>query len=148
MNKYTYRELDTAHKSSSHNAHLASVAKDCACFRCLEHFSAAEIEWIECKSSRLAMCPKCGIDAVLIEDKLDRVPDDLLKEMQAEYFGSVASEDLDADCEQTVAPNVEVSDIDSTVSFESLFEAYEKNRAIRLFEADLILADRAEKAKK
>lgn len=148
MNKYTYRELDTAHRDSNNNAHLASVAKDCACFRCLEHFTATEIEWIESKSSRFAICPKCGIDAVLIEDKLDRVPDDFLKEMQAEYFGSVASEDLDVDCEQTVGPNAEVSGFDSMVSFESLFEDYEKTRAIRLFEADLILADRAEKAKK
>lgn len=148
MNKYTYRELDTAHKSSSHNAHLASVAKDCACFRCLEHFTAAEIEWIEGESSRLATCPKCYIDAVLIEDKLDRVPDDLLKEMQAEYFESVASEDLYTESALSVVIDGEAGISDGLEAFEAYFELFQKVKAIRLFEADLILADRAEKTKK
>jgi hypothetical protein len=146
MNKYTYRELDTAYRRASNHGHLAGIAKDCACFRCLEHFKPAEItDWLEGEHGNTAMCPKCYIDAVLIEDKLDRVPDDLLNEMQAEYFGSVAFNDQDSECELSFAPNDKSDGVDA---LEAYFEMSPKDRAIRLFEADLILADRAEKAKK
>jgi hypothetical protein len=133
MSEFTLRELDTAHKKAFQNEPLVQIAKDCACFCCLVHFPPSAIDgWVDDKLHRTAMCPKCGIDAVLTEETLDKVPDDLLKALQEEYFGSM---------------NAETTHIEFA-SFSDAFEHYEKNRSIRLFEADLIHADRAEKAKK
>lgn len=133
MSEFTLRELDTAHKKAFQNEPLVQIAKDCACFCCLEHFPASAIDgWVDDKLHRTAMCPKCGIDSVLTEETLDRVPDNLLKALQAEYFGSMSDE----------AVRIEFD------SFSDAFEHLEKDKAIRLFEADLIHADRAEKAKK
>lgn len=146
MSKYTYRELDTAHQRSSCHGHLVDVAKDCACFRCLGHFEVSEIKnWIGEGATKTAMCPRCFMDTVLIEDKLDRVPDDLLQAMQDEYFGPVMS---DEEYDEYLESIPVVSAEEGYKSFEALWEQHEKERSIRLFEADLILADRAEKANK
>ena len=133
MSKYTYRELDTAHKKSFQNEPLVKVAKDCGCYHCLEHFSAVEItDWALDKLHRTAMCPKCHLDTVLTEEVLDRVPDDLLLAMQKEYFGNPIS----------LLREFTLEDM------EAIFEKDDKDRVMRLFEADLILADRADNAKK
>ena len=133
MTEYTYRELDTAHKKSFQNEPLVKRAKDCGCYCCLEHFSPAEITyWVEDKLYRTAMCPKCDIDSVLTEEVLDRVPDDLLVAMQKTYFGVLTSVSLENPAED----------------FEAIFEAYNKEKEIRLFEADLILADKTDNLKK
>jgi len=83
--KYSAQQLSEQHFISASNKKLADRAKDCGCFRCLAHFKVDEIKWV---TSDTAFCPKCDIDAVIIETERDKVDDDLLKEMQARYFGS------------------------------------------------------------
>lgn len=133
MSEFTLRELDTAHKKAFQNEPLVQIAKDCACFCCLEHFPPSAIYgWVDDKLHRTAMCPKCGIDSVLTEETLDRVPDDFLKALQKVYFGSMNDE----------AERIEFD------SFSDAFEHFEKEKSIRHFEADLIHADRAAITKK
>ena len=131
MSNFTLRELETAHKKSFQNEPLVRIAKDCACFRCLEHFPPTAItNWVNDKLHRTAICPKCNIDTVLTEETLDKVPDNLLKAMQDEYSPEITDE-------------TQFVELDS---FEEILEHMQKDKAIRLFEADLIHADRAEKA--
>jgi hypothetical protein len=133
MTIFTFRELDTAHKKCSENEELVLNAKSCACFHCLRHFNPTDIkDFAGDATRRTAFCPTCGVDSILADLKLHKVPDDLLAAMQEEYFGPLNDE-----------ANESVSS-----SFEFIFENYPKEKAIRLFEADLIHADRAEKAKK
>ncbi len=133
MTEFTLRELDTAHKKAFQNEPLVKIAKDCACFGCLEHFPPSAItNWVDDKLHRTAICPKCQIDTVLTEEVLDRVPDDLLKAMQDEYC-------------PVITDNTKSISFDS---FDAAFEHMLKEKEIRLFEADLIHADRDEKAKK
>jgi hypothetical protein len=133
MTAFTFRELDTAHKKCSENEELVLNAKSCACFHCLQHFNPTDIkDFAGDTPHRTAFCPKCGVDSILTDMELDKVPDDLLAAMQEEYFGP-----LNDDADESVSS-----------SFEFYFENYTKDKAIRLFEADLIHADRAEKANK
>jgi hypothetical protein len=134
MSEFTFRELETAHKKAFQNEPLVNIAKDCACFGCLEHFPPSAItDWVDDKIHRTAICPKCHIDTVLTEEVLDRVPDNLLKELQNEYCSAVS-----------LPPRFDFLN----GGFEALLEAREKEKQIRLFESDLIHADRDEKAKK
>jgi hypothetical protein len=57
-------ELKEAHKhSSKHRAELES-SEQCGCFYCGRRFSPAEItEWTD--DGQTALCPHCGIDAVI-----------------------------------------------------------------------------------
>jgi len=49
--------------SSNHRDQLAS-SEVCRCFYCLESYSATEIaEWTD--DATTALCPKCGVDAVV-----------------------------------------------------------------------------------
>lgn len=86
--KYSGRQLAIAHLLSSKNQKNAYRAKDCGCYRCLAHFKIDEIDRWE---KDTAFCPKCNIDAVIIETERDKVDDVLLKEMQAWYFESTQS---------------------------------------------------------
>lgn len=67
-NKYSKDFLEQAHKSSA--AHKAEILAGsiCGCFYCEQTFLQTEIEdWIaeDHENGETAICPKCGIDAVL-----------------------------------------------------------------------------------
>ena len=83
-------KLETLHNLSFKNKEACEASKTCACFHCLAFFSPQEIsEWVEEKRSGgglTAICPKCGIDAVLPESEETKITPDLLKEMQDEFF--------------------------------------------------------------
>jgi hypothetical protein len=133
MSEFNSRELEAAHKKSFQNEPLVRIAHDSACFCCLEHFPPSEIdEWVDDKLHRTAMCPKCGVDSVLTEETLNKVSDDLLKALQKQYFATM---------NEGAAPI-------GFDSFTAAFEHHEKEMALRLSEADLIHADRADKATK
>ncbi len=57
-------DLKAAHKHCFKNRAEIESSADCGCFYCGRTFSAAEItDWID--DGQTALCPHCGIDAVL-----------------------------------------------------------------------------------
>ena len=72
------------HYSSQHRA-LLQQSECCGCFCCLETFAYSEIEdW--CDDEQTAMCPHCGIDAVLGSASVEALTPELLKAMHQAYF--------------------------------------------------------------
>lgn len=63
---YSIDFLKIAHKgSSSHKQEILS-SKLCGCFYCKQTYQPSEIsEWFNDINGETAICPKCGIDAVL-----------------------------------------------------------------------------------
>ena len=74
-------------KSSSHEQDIRN-SKICGCFYCLNIFSPSEINewWDEKSGSKTAVCPKCGIDAVIPDDIGYEITVELLEKMKKEYF--------------------------------------------------------------
>lgn len=76
----------SAHNFSTN--HKAELIKDkkCGCFYCLEIFEPKEIiQWLK-DSDRTALCPYCGIDAVIGESSGYPITKDFLKAMQEYWF--------------------------------------------------------------
>ncbi|WP_286428364.1 cytoplasmic protein [Acinetobacter towneri] len=72
------------HYSSQHRA-LLQQSECCGCFCCLETFAYSEIEdW--CDDEQTAICPHCGIDAVLGSALVEALTPELLKAMHQAYF--------------------------------------------------------------
>jgi hypothetical protein len=68
--------------ASQHKKQLEHAGRG-GCFYCLRFFDAAEIcEWID--GEQTALCPRCGIDAVL--PATEEVTPEFLKEMQKQWF--------------------------------------------------------------
>lgn len=77
--------MSTHFDCSLHRA-LVEKSKLIACFHCLRRFPPSEItEWID--GSETALCPYCGIDAVL-PDSVD-LSDELLDAMYDYWFAPV-----------------------------------------------------------
>ena len=57
-------DTDRMHKTSYQHREAVSAATQCGCFFCIRVFTPSEItEW--CDDGQTALCPHCGIDAVL-----------------------------------------------------------------------------------
>lgn len=68
--------------------HKKQVEKDsiCGCFYCLKLFNPKEImTWIPDKSGT-AVCPYCGVDAILGESSGYPITTDFLKKMKNDWF--------------------------------------------------------------
>ena len=81
-----------AHQFS--NNHMEALKGDsvCGCFYCERIFSPLEIEdWIladnPCDRKGTAICPYCGIDAVIGESSGFAITPKLLKDMHRHWFG-------------------------------------------------------------
>jgi hypothetical protein len=84
MEDYIY-----AHKYSIHNRKLLNKDKICGCFYCLTIFDPKEItEWVDCEDDT-AICPYCGIDAVLSQSSCSQITKEFLKKMQDYWFDGV-----------------------------------------------------------
>ncbi len=70
----------------SHRAEIeASIV--CGCFYCLETYPPADIaEWVD--RGTTALCPRCGIDAVIGSASGIPLSEDFLALMRARWFGS------------------------------------------------------------
>ena len=67
-------ELKVAHRHSMHNREQLASGGECGCFHCLRTFDANEVTaWTN--DDLTALCPHCGIDAVLSSrfDSINRV---------------------------------------------------------------------------
>lgn len=80
----TEQELRELHRLSSGHRERILGSKLVGCFCCTDTYKPAEIrEWID--EGLTALCPKCGIDAVLPESV--GLTEELLREMSAYWFG-------------------------------------------------------------
>lgn len=81
-----------AHKYSNNHKKQLKKDKVCGCFYCLEIFSPSEIkEWIvhlnPCDRKGTAICPYCGIDAVIGESSGYPITKEFLEKMSKYWFG-------------------------------------------------------------
>ena len=71
----------TAHEYCMFNRRLLEHDKRCGCFHCLKVFDTKELEWVDFDLT--ALCPYCGIDAVIGEYPLT---EEFLKKMRDYWF--------------------------------------------------------------
>jgi hypothetical protein len=70
--------------SIRHRSSLRNSAK-CGCFYCLSVFAPDEItDWVD--DGQTALCPKCGIDAVIGSDSGFPITREFLERMQNHWF--------------------------------------------------------------
>ncbi|HEX9936950.1 MAG TPA: cytoplasmic protein [Longimicrobium sp.] len=81
----TREVLDDAHGHSSLHRDEVLASESCACFYCLQHFPPGEItEWVD--DGETALCPRCGIDAVLGSAGPHPLTPELLRRMNEVWF--------------------------------------------------------------
>ncbi len=89
MKKYDSKYLKAAHKASTNHVYELENSKYCGCFYCKRLCSFNEItEWIGNgeDEEKTALCPFCGIDAVL-GNKYPIQDPKFLEEMNNHWFG-------------------------------------------------------------
>ena len=75
-----------AYEHSRLNRQFLAAGVACRCFHCLHAFSAEQINrWAD--QGATALCPNCGIDAVL-SSQADPLSDALIHRLQATYFAA------------------------------------------------------------
>ncbi len=79
----------TAHKHCIANREEVLASDQCGCFYCLRIFSPTEItEWLDerNKTGVTALCPHCGIDALIGSRSAYPITSAFLSEMQGHWF--------------------------------------------------------------
>ena len=88
--KYQREFLKDAHKHCTYNESEILKSLLCGCFYCIQNFNSSEIkEWVDRDNpkGKSALCPKCGIDAVIGDNSSFPINDEIfLKEMYAFWF--------------------------------------------------------------
>lgn len=81
------KEIDPvrAKEYATHNRQTLSAEQSCGCFYCLRIFDSKEIEWPD-EADDTAMCPYCGIDAVIGERFGIPITKQLLKNLREYWF--------------------------------------------------------------
>ena len=80
-------KLDYAHMLSFDNADSVQASQECGCFCCQEIFPASEVtRFLDETPGRTALCPHCGIDAVLGDASGVEVSEDFIRKMHKEWF--------------------------------------------------------------
>ena len=74
----------TAHEYCMFNRRLLEHDKRCGCFHCLKVFDTKELEWVDFDLT--ALCPYCGIDAVIGESAGYPLTEEFLKKMRDYWF--------------------------------------------------------------
>lgn len=91
----TEPQLEAAHDQSFRNRPLLADSGECGCFYCLKTFDASEVVmWVHDGST--ALCPHCGIDAVL-SSKTCSIAPAFLHSMHAYWFDRTVRVDLSAE---------------------------------------------------
>jgi len=74
-----------AHKHASKHRTEIEASETCGCFFCFRKFAPTAIkEW--CDGKQTALCPGCGVDAVLGSASTFRLDDTFLRTMHRHYF--------------------------------------------------------------
>lgn len=79
-----------AHRHCSHHRVEVLASAQCGCFYCGAMFSPSEIdEWVDDWTGvgQTAMCPRCGIDAVIGSESGYPVTPEFLAAMHTHWFG-------------------------------------------------------------
>ncbi|MBP5216479.1 MAG: sel1 repeat family protein, partial [Bacilli bacterium] len=83
--------LETLQKIKAHSqGNEIEIVKstDCGCFFCRGIFSARDVqEWIDDEEGVTALCPECGMDAVVGDASGYPISKELMKEMNLAFFG-------------------------------------------------------------
>ena len=75
-----------AHRFSSDHRERLLKDEKCGCFHCLEIFDPKEItDWIE-DPAGTAVCPYCGVDAVIGQHSGDPITQEFLEKMKRYWF--------------------------------------------------------------
>jgi hypothetical protein len=81
------KEIDPAlaKEFAAHNRQPLSTDQVCGCFYCLRIFRSNEIEWPD-ETDDTAMCPYCGIDAVIGASSGIPITKQFLKSIREYWF--------------------------------------------------------------
>lgn len=82
------RSLEYVHTLSIGHRHLVAASRQCGCFYCCTIFPPTEItEWVDGDEDAgvTALCPRCGIDAVLPDPPIE-VTLEFLRLMNSAWF--------------------------------------------------------------
>lgn len=94
MTQYSQDILKAAHDCSFANENDLKAPQQCGCFYCLKTFPSSEIaEYSDDEPIKTALCPYCGIDAVIGENAGYPLTQDFLEAMCQEWFESVSSDE-------------------------------------------------------
>jgi hypothetical protein len=78
-----------AHKHASKHRAEVEASGRCACFFCFRTFPPSQIKaWID--SDQTALCPSCGVDAVIGSNSSQRLDDGFLRKMHRHWFAGRA----------------------------------------------------------
>ena len=76
-----------AHRFCTANYTQLKASSKCGCFYCEQIYDPKEIvEWIEDRDGLTALCPYCGIDAVLAESARYPITKEFLTDMHEHWF--------------------------------------------------------------
>lgn len=81
------KNILNAHQFSSYHKEQLENSRKCGCFYCLKIFSPkvfTEDDWTD--EDNTALCPYCGIDAILGDASGLEITEDFLKEMKKYWF--------------------------------------------------------------
>nr|WP_062197362.1 hypothetical protein [Massilibacterium senegalense] len=77
--------LEKAHRHSNHHRLLLERDSTCGCFYCLNIFHVSEIKkWVD--QNDTALCPYCGIDAVISKSSGSPITSSFLEKMNRYWF--------------------------------------------------------------
>ena len=78
-------DIREAHQHSSNHRQEVLLSKQCGCFYCFKVFTPSRIEdWVD--DSQCALCPGCGIDAVIGDKAGYPLTKEFLSEMHKYWF--------------------------------------------------------------
>lgn len=88
--RYTYShekqtQMERLHAYSAHNRELVAVSNQCYCFYCKQSMYRGEIER-HIDDGQTALCPKCGIDAIIPDSIEESVDENIIAEMNEYWF--------------------------------------------------------------
>lgn len=79
------KDVVRAHACSYHNKEGIRKSRICGCFFCLRLFFPKDItEW--CDRRRTAICPHCGVDAIIYENDYYTLDKEFLLKMKKYWF--------------------------------------------------------------
>ena len=85
---YSYEkesQMERLHAYSANNRSLIAVSDRCYCFYCKESmYRSAIVEYID--DGQTAICPKCGIDAVIPDSIEEDVDESIIEELHEYWF--------------------------------------------------------------
>ena len=82
--------LESAHKHASNHRDEILASTQCGCFYCCNVFQPSDVsEWTD--KNQTALCPKCGIDAVIGEQSRFPITRSYLKQMNQKWFAQQVS---------------------------------------------------------